>query len=257
MNRRQYLALGAGVGASSLSGCAFLAEARTPAPQVPTETLANGGWTKTVDTAETVFEEDYGPLTVQAVAHTVQYIDEALQARVSERTLDQLESALSVFFATRVDFSPNLDNLPAGAGQGEILDQVQASSREQFDQQMRAQGLTEIEETGTGTIDVDTGETAETTELTAVFPFEGLGFDVTADDRVAIPPADIEVTGLLAVWHHGDFVLIAGGAHPAQNFKKSIEESLSDGITVSVDVDLGLEPTAYREEMRRLVAGVQ
>lgn len=257
MNRRDYLAAGAGVGAAALSGCSFLAAAETPTPQVPEQRLDEGGWVQTGETSGTVLERSYGPVTLQAVSHTLQFVDEALQTRVAERTLGQIEAALSVFFATRVDFSPNLDNLPAGAGQAEIVDQVKASSREQFEAQMREQGLTDIEKTGEGALDVDTGETAETVELTAVFPFEGIEFPVTEQESVTIPSSDIEVSALLAVWHHGDFVLVSGGAHPAQNFTTDVEDSLSEGITVSVDVDLGLQPEAYAEEMRGLVAGVQ
>ncbi|MFC7028462.1 hypothetical protein ACFQH8_15610 [Halomicroarcula sp. GCM10025710] len=93
--------------------------------------------------------------------------------------------------------------------------------------------------------------------MAAVFPFEGIEFPVTDEAGVAIPSADIEVSALLAVWHHGDFVLVSGGAYPAESFATSVEDDLSEGITVSVDVDLDLTPSAYREEMRGLVAGVQ
>lgn len=257
MNRRDYLAAGAGVGAAALSGCSFLAAAETPTPQVPEKRLEEGGWVQTGETSGTVLDRSYGPVTLQAVSHTLQFVDDALQTQVSDRTLGQMEAALSVFFATRVDFSPNLDNLPADAGQAEIVDQVKASSREQFEQQMRDQGLTDIDKIGEGTLDIDTGETAETVEMTAVFPFEGIEFPVTDDETVTIPAADIEVSALLAVWHHGDFVLVSGGAYPAQNYTTDVEDSLSEGITVSVDVDLGLQPAAYSEEIRGLVAGVQ
>lgn len=257
MDRREYLALGVGVGASALSGCSFLAAAETPPPEVPQQRLDDGGWTQTDSSSETVFEQSYGPMTVQAVSHTLQFVDRALEQQVDDRTLGQVEAALSVFFASRVDFSPNLDNLPAGVGQDQIVDQVRAQSREQFEQQMRNQGLTDIEKSGEGTLDIETGETAETIELSAVFPFDGVGFDVTGDERVEIPPTDIEVSGLLAVWHHGDFVLISGGAYPAENFATTVEDDLSDGITVTVDVDLGLKAQSYEDEIRGLVAGVQ
>ncbi|MFC7028461.1 hypothetical protein ACFQH8_15605 [Halomicroarcula sp. GCM10025710] len=148
MNRRDYLAAGAGVGAAALSGCSFLAAAERPPPEVPQQRLDEGGWAQTNESSGTVLERDYGPVTLEAVSHTLQYVDQALQTRVADWTLGQVEAALSVFFATRVDFSPNLDNLPAGVGQGEIVDQVKANSRDQFEGQMRDQGLTDIEKTG-------------------------------------------------------------------------------------------------------------
>ncbi|GCF14761.1 hypothetical protein Harman_26960 [Haloarcula mannanilytica] len=257
MNRRDYLLTGASLGTAGLAGCSFLAAAETPPPDVPTQRLEDGGWTRTDLSSETVFDRSYGPVNVEAVSSTVQYVDEQLQERVASRTLDQVATALSVFFATRVDFSPNLDNLPGGVGREELLAEVRMNARDSFEQQMEAQGLTDIEETGGGTIDINTGETAETTELSAVFPFEGITFDVTENEAVEIPAADIDISALFAVWHHGDFVLISGGAYPAQNFEQVVENALSDGITVTVDVDLGLQPDAYRTEIRNLITGVQ
>lgn len=258
MNRRDYLAVGASVGAAALSGCSsFLAAAETPPPSVPSDRLDSGGWEQTAENSGTVLEESYGPVTLRAVQHTLQYQDAALAQTVADRTLGQVQTALSVWFASRIDFSPNLDNLPASVGQEQIVDQVQANARDQFEQQMKEQGLTNVEETGTGRIDVDTGETAETVNLSAVFPFEGISFAISESESVEIPAADIEISALLAVWHHGDYVLVSGGAYPAENFEQSIQNDLSEGISVSVDIDLGLEPDAYRTEVRSLVAGVQ
>ncbi|EMA09126.1 hypothetical protein SAMN05443574_11836 [Haloarcula vallismortis] len=257
MNRRDYLLAGATLGTAGLAGCSFLAAAEAPPPDVPKQQLTDGGWTRTDQSAETVFDRSYGPVSVEAVSSTVQYADEQLQERVASRTLDQVQTALSVFFATRVDFSPNLDNLPAGVGREELLSEVRTNARDTFEQQMEAQGLTDIEKTGEGTIDIDTGETAETVELSAVYPFEGISFAVTEGEGVEIPASDIDISAMFAVWHHGDFVIISGGAYPAQNFEQAVETDLSDGITVSVDVDLGLQPDTYRTEVRNLVAGVQ
>ncbi|EMA33016.1 DUF6517 family protein [Haloarcula japonica] len=257
MNRRDYLLAGATLGTAGLAGCSFLAAAEAPPPDVPKQRLEDGGWTRTDQSSETVFDRSYGPVSVEAVSSTVQYVDEQLQERVASRTLDQVQTALSVFFATRVDFSPNLDNLPAGVGREELLAEVRTNARDSFEQQMEAQGLTDIEKTGEGTIDIDTGETAETVELSAVYPFEGIAFDVTDSEAVEIPASDIDISAMFAVWHHGDFVIISGGAYPVQNFEQVVESELSDGITVSVDVDLGLQPDTYRTEVRNLVTGVQ
>ncbi|GGN96630.1 hypothetical protein [Haloarcula pellucida] len=258
MDRRDYLAVGASVGAAAMSGCSsFFAAAETPKPSVPSDRLESGGWEQSGENSGTVLEESYGPVTLQAVQHTLQYQDVALQQTVADRTLGRMETALSVWFASRIDFSPNLDNLPAGVGQAQIVDQVQANARDQFERQMENQGLTSIERTGTGSVDIDTGETAETVNLGAVYPFEGISFDISETERVEIPPTDIGISAILAVWHHGDYVLVSGGAYPEENFEQSIDSDLSEGISVTVDIDLGLEPEAYRKEVRSLVAGVQ
>ncbi|WP_276272398.1 hypothetical protein [Haloarcula litorea] len=258
MDRREYLGIGASLGAAALAGCGgFVAAANAPAPAVPTDRLESGGWQRTAEDSGTVFEETYGPVTVEAVQHTLRYEDAALRADIAGRTLGQIDTALSVWFASRVDFSPNLDNLPGGVGQQQIVDRVRTNARDQFEQQMENQGLSDIRKSGEGTIEIDTGETAETVQLSAVYPFEGITFQVTEGERVEIPPTDIGIEAVLAVWHHGDYTLISGGAYPAQNFENSIESDLSEGITVSVDIDLGLEPAAYREEVRSLIAGVE
>ncbi len=49
---------------------------------------------------------------------------------------------------------------------------------------------------------------------------------------------------------------MAGGAYPAENFARVTEADLSDAISVTIDVDLGLTPDAYREELFELVRNV-
>lgn len=258
MDRRTYLTTGLGAAAIGLSGCSsFTAAAAAPRPAVPEDRLESGGWAETADESGTIFSNDYGPVTVEGVQHTLRYENAALRQQVADRTLGEVDTALAVFFATRIDFSPNLDNLPGGIGRAEIVNEVRASARDQFEGQMRNQGLTDIETTGTGSLGIDTGETADTETLAAVYPFEGLTFDVTDTESVDIQAADVDIEAVLGVWHHGDFVIVSGGAYPAANFAQTNEAELSEGITVSVDVDLGLEPKRYRETVRSLVAGVE
>lgn len=257
MDRRSYLATGVAIGAGALAGCSFTAAASSAPPEIPQEKLDSGGWERTGEETGTVFEEPYGPVTVTGVQHTLQYADEALQSAVAERSLGEVQADFAVFFASHIDFSPNLDNLPAGVGREEILARTRSTAREQFKQQMRDQGLQDIEKTGEGSIEIDTGETAETDKLNAVFPFQGITFDVTEEESVEIPAAEIDVAATMAVWHHGDFVIVSGGAHPTENFATSVDEDLSEGVSVSVDVDLGLQPDTYREEIRGLIASVQ
>lgn len=257
MERRTYLAIGASTATSALAGCSFTAAASTVPPDVPGDTLDAGGWEQAGEETGTVFEESYGPATITAAQHTLQFADRALQNEVNERTLGQVQASLAVFFASHIDFSPNLDELPGGVGREEILDQVRANAREQFEGQMSDQGLTNIEKTGEDTIEIDTGETAETDQLSAVYPFEGISFEVTGGKSVEIPAAEIDVSATMAIWHHGDFVVIAGGAYPAENFATSVDQDLSEGVSVTVEVDLGLQSDAYREEIRSLVAGVR
>jgi len=59
------------------------------------------------------------------------------------------------------------------------------------------------------------------------------------------------------VWNAGDYVVVAGGAYPGENFATTTEKDLSEAITVTVDVDLGLAPSEYEQEVRGLMAATE
>lgn len=256
MDRRRFVAATAAAGLAGLSGCST-AVGTVPPPRVPGALLDEGGWERVDELHETVFERSYGPVDVEAAAHTVLYEDTGLRADLVEKTLGQVDGQFGLFSATHVDFAPNLDNLPAGVGRAEILDQTESNARDQFAARMREAGLTDVERTGTDTLTVDTGEEASLTTFAATFPVPDITFDVTPETAITIDGGAVRVDGDLAVWHHGDYVLIAGGAYPGENFTRAVERDLSEAITVGVDVDLGLEPGAYREEVRALVRATE
>ncbi len=230
MNRRDYLLAGATLGTAGLAGCSFLAAAEAPPPDVPTAQLNDGGWTQTAQSSETVFDRSYGPVSVEAVSSTVQYVDEQLQERVADRTLDQVQTALSVFFATRVDFSPNLDNLPAGVGREELLAEVKTNARDSFEQQMEAQGLTDSRNPARGLRSRHRRDSCDGGAVRRV-PIRG---DLLRRDRGRVRRDTSQRHR-----HLGDvrrlaprrLRAISGGAYPVQNFEQVVETDLSDGIT--------------------------
>lgn len=258
MDRRRFLASAAGAGLAGLAGCTEASGSVAP-PQVPEERLDEGGWEKQSESEETVFEQSYagGAVTVSATAFTMVYEDVALRDSVRSKTLGQVQGKFAIFAATRVDISPSLDDLPAGVGQAQILDRVEASARDGFRARMQEAGLTNVARESTGSLTVDTGEDARHTAYSAEFAFDPFSFPVTEDRTITVEGDALAVGGDLAVWKHGDFVLVAGGAYPGQNFSRSIERDLTEAITVSVDIDLGMTPDAYREEVRGLVTGVE
>ncbi|MFB6106659.1 MAG: hypothetical protein ABEJ70_06770 [Halobacteriaceae archaeon] len=256
MNRRQVLGALATGAAASLAGCSGAAGAVAP-PVLPTDELEAGGWEQTDSEEGTIFRERIGPIRVVGTHHTLSFEDVALRRSVREKTLGAIDSTLAMLSATHVDFSPDLNNLPANVGRKEVLEATEDAARDQFVAQMEDAGLADVQQTGTGTMAVDTGETASTTTYGATFPVEDFGFDVAEGARVTVPGGAVAVEGLLAVWNHGDYVLVAGGAAPAESFERHVTEDLSDAITVTVDVELGLTPDAYREEIRRIVQGVR
>lgn len=255
MDRRTFLTAAGSAGLIGLSGCMTASATRRP-PNVPDDYLEENGWEKQDEYTSEVFQREYAGQTITATASTVVYANAALSAELSEKTLDRLNGQFSTFFASRVTFDPDLTNLPGGAGRAEIVDQVEENARKTLEDQLEAAELENIRIDAEGSIEVDTGETARRTDYAAEFRYEPLSLPVTEDRTVSVEGGDIDVGGLLAVWHHEDAVLVAGGAYPAENFERTVEEELSSAIDVTVEVDLGLDPAAYEAELREIVTGV-
>lgn len=256
MRRRDFLAV-TGAGAfATLAGCSS-ALGSVAAPTVPADRLESGGWVQRDESQETVFEETYGPVTLEAKSHTLVYGNQALRTEIKEKTLGEVDGQMAMFAATRIQFSPNLADLPGGIGTETILDQTESAARTQFVTQMEEAGLEDVEQVDTGTLAVDSGEDARLTNYEATFAVDEVQFPVSDDEGVTLPASAITVAGDLAVWKHGESVLVSGGAYPAENVEQSVTEELSEAITVTVDVDLGLEPDRYREDVRGLVKAVE
>jgi len=255
MNRRRFLGAAGVAGLGALAGCSGAVGSVAP-PSVPEDVLSEGGWTKTDESTETVFEQSYGPVTVTAKSTVVAYEDEALAADVSEKTLGKIEGTLAIYSASHINFSPDLNNLPGGVGRAELLSEVESAAESQFEQRMRGSGLENVTKTGETEFETDSGATPGITTFTAEYPVGTLEYEA-GGEAFTIEGGTIEVAGDLAVWNAGDYVVVAGGAYPGENFATTTEQSLSEAITVSVDIDLGLTPDEYEEEVRGLMAATE
>lgn len=253
MNRRSYLAAAAGAAAAvGLAGCTR-AVASVPPPAIPESRL--DGWEERDDRQRTVFEETFAGATVEAKAHTVVYGDAALRREVERETLGYVDASISLVSATRVEFSPDLDGVPGI--KGAVLDRTEEESRAAFRSQLEDVGVRDVERVGTGTLSIDTGESARLTRYEGRFPVGPIEFELVDGETVTIGEQPLTVAGDLAIWHGGDYVLIGGGAYPAEDFEASVERSPTDAIDVSVEIDLGLDPGALREEVRGIVTAVE
>ncbi|MGB9987230.1 hypothetical protein [Salarchaeum japonicum] len=249
MDRRTLLGTTAGLGLAGLAGCSTLAKASVSPPDVPADAMQNAGWEQTDSNQRTLIEQSYGPVTFTAKGYTTTYTDSALNSRIQDATLGRVSGRLALFSATRIDFSPDVAELPGGVGREEVLNEVEASAREQFRDRLTEAGLTDVQRAGTEWFDVDTGESASLTKYEAAYEVPTFEFPIENGDTVTIDGGTLPVRGDLAVWHHGDYALVAGGAWVDENFARSVSQDVSEAITVSVDVDLGLEPETYREEI--------
>lgn len=256
MKRRTFIGAAAGAGLAGLAGCG--ASASPTPPQVPEERLEEGGWKRTDAFTEEVFEREFAGVTVTATAVTRIYDDAALAAEIEEKTLGAVQAQQASFFATRVTFDPNLADLPGGVGREELIDRTEEEARASFRARLEDAGLTNIEQSGTGTFEPATADVeGRRTDYTADFAFDAMEFPVSEDRTVTVEGGAIGVSGTLAVWVTEEGVLVTGGAHPAENFERTVEEELSEAITVTVDMDLGLTPEEYRTELQGLMTNVR
>jgi hypothetical protein len=261
MDRRRFLGAASLAGTVGLAGCGFIGNAlgKVPPPDVSGQQLEAGGWTESEEESGTVFTEEYAAGTVTARGHTIRYQDEALRREIAEKTLGSVTGQLSVFFATRIEFDPELDNLPLGIGREEVLSRTKASAKSDFETEMEADGLVDIEVLGESTLEVDTGETADLVRYGATYPVDDFGFTVTGGETITLEGQPVPVRGWLAVWYNDDVesTLVSGAVHAAENYTDTIEKELSAALDMTLEIDLGLTPEAYREEAFGLMRSVE
>ena len=255
-----------GVGAVGYAVLSILNPPNAPRPVLPTDRMEADGWVETGGEGAPVTEMRVGPLTITTLANTVQYGNRGLLDAVRQRDVtvegagqtvtrslaeaapEALDQYLAIFVASRIDLGPDVDDLPLGIGRAEVMDQARAAAQTSFERTMADAGLQGISRTGSGTLAVDTGETAMLDRYRADFPFAG-GTVSALGQEFDVPSTALEMAGYLAVWHHGDWIMVAAGAHPAANYSDSVERELDGGGTATVSLDLGLAPADYRDQI--------
>lgn len=255
MNRRRFIGGAGVVGLGALAGCTNALGTVAP-PEVPQGQLDEGGWERSDRTEETVLDRSYGPVDVTAKSTTLTYSDTELATGVEEKTLGRIDGTLAIYAASHINFDPNLNNLPGNVGRKEVVSEVETQAQSQFEQRMRDQGLENVESVGEAAFSTDSGQSPGLTTYRGEFPVGTISFE-TDGETFTMDVDTIEVAGDLAVWNDGDYVVVAGGAYPAENFADTVSRDLSDGISVTVDVDLGLTPDEYQTEVRALMAATR
>lgn len=257
------LAAGGAAGTAALAGCTGSGSkdgSGSGAPPAPDEDLLGaGGWAERSTDSRRLMEREFlgGAVTVTADAETTQYEDAALRRELRERTLGGLDTSLALFSTTRIALDPNPADLPLGVGTKEILAEIRTRARDQFEATLADAGLSNVRETGERDLALASGATTTLTEFVADYEYGAMRVPLPGERAARIEGGTIAVAGLLAVWRDGRHVVVGGGAYPASNVVESVRTELSDAITVDVDVDLGLTPETYGEELRGLIASVE
>lgn len=272
--RRGLLGSGAVVAVGAFFGLRLAQPATTADPVFPDGLTDGDDWQQFEAEESESTPASLGPIDITVAQSTVQYENVALRQQIGnslvtvdtprgtrERPLreyagGQFDSPIMIFSGTRIDFGPNVDNMPGGLGKAEVLSRIEDRGREQFESQLEDEGLTNVEQTGEDTIDVDTGETATLFEYEATYPIDR--FTIEEDgQQVEVPPDELAVAGLVAVWSHGDFVLVSTAAYPDEAYARSFTDTTDGGFEVTVEFDLGLTPDEYSDTLREYVEGVE
>lgn len=251
MNRRTLLG---GLGTATtigLAGC-LTASGKVRPPQPDEQQLDDGGWEQVDQSQAEYFQQEYGPVTVTATAVSRIWEDRALQRELREKTMGQIDTAVSTFFATRITVDPSFQDIP-DFGKERIEEEVETRADEQFQTRLEEFAENVQSEALAEDLEIETGESASVRRYTAAFPVPDFQYPIAEDTEVEVQNEPLEIEGHLATWVHDGAVYVAGGAYPNENYTKELSEDLTDAITVSVDVDLGLEPERYSEELLTLV----
>lgn len=195
-------------------------------PSVPERALDEGGWTRTDETVETVFQL---PGT-KVEGATVVYGDERARAAAEEH--GGLDLPWRFFFATKLTFTPSLS---PGIGPAMILPTVRSEANRTFKSELRDRGFQSIDRGRTERVRVDSGDRTKLTQFRATLPL---------DDHDATLP----VTGWVGVWH-GDGFRIGAGAYPEQSIAEILD--IDDPPAV-----LTKTSRAYRDELLDLIRAV-
>ncbi|TKX71715.1 hypothetical protein [Halorubrum sp. GN11GM_10-3_MGM] len=259
--RRRLLAGGAAVGVAGLAGCLGGRDGPVPEPDVTSDRIED--WRQTDGSESTVFEQSYGPVTVRAREHT-RIFEYAPVADALAETVDASGSPV-VFFATRIDLRPAVDQLPAGVGRDRLMSEVEAAATDAFRAQLRNAGIENVAIADEGITTVRSGHTATAWRLTGEYAVDGaipLPTGSTAEiDR------PLQIGARLGVWHDGTDVIVAGGAYPTDPLLDVFDAALPDSVdaeravTQLADAEtaevLATDPAAYDEDVSQLLISVE
>lgn len=265
MDRRQFLgstgaaAVAVGAAGCSTTGTGTDADAADgyPYPSIPGDAL--DGWELTDRRAEDS-RRRFGGVGLDQYVRTELYEFARLSEEVAEKTLGQFEGDLGAFFASRTTFEGYASYLAdAGRVADEGLGELTA--------EMEAMGITDVTEVEPTDPRPDAAGGQALREVVGTYPVEDLSLEaeLPGDARrtFEVEGGEMPVRGVLAAWKAGRrTAYVAGGVYPDGDFERESPVSVTgdgrgDGIDVTVNVDLGLEPAAYREEIVDLVERVE
>ena len=258
--RRRLLAGGAAIGTVGLAGCLGGRDGPVPEPEVTSDRIED--WRQIDESESTAFEQSYGPVTVRALERT-RIFEYAPVADALAETVDASGSPV-LFFATRIDLRPAIDQLPAGVGRDRVMTEVETAATDAFRAQLRTAGIENVEVAEEMTTTVRSGYTATAWRLTGEYPIDG-GIPLP-DGSTTDVEGVLDIGARLGVWHDGTDVLVAGGAYPTEPLIGVLDEALPDSIDAETVVrqiagaetaeTLATDPANFDEDVSQLLISV-
>lgn len=265
MDRRDFLrTAGATAVAAGAAGCSTSdsgtdddGEGGYPYPSIPESAL--DGWELTDRRAEDERRRIAGARLDQH-SRTEVYEFARLSEEVAEKTLEQFEGDLGAFFASRTTFEGYAAYLADA-------ERVADEGLEEMAAEMEAMGITDVTEVDPSDPRPAAADGQALREVVGTYPVEDISLETElpgdASQTFEVEGGEVPVRGVLAAWKTGRrTAYVAGGAYPDGSFARESAVSVTgdghgDGIDVTVNVDLNLEPEAYREEVIGLVERVE
>ena len=220
-----------------------------PAPLVPKEKLQQYGYAR-IDEDETETKIWNSPEVI-LIQHLTIYENSQVREDLKRKTLGMVSESVVLFFAVRADIAPDVDNLPLVKGY--VMKEAEKNAKDYFEQELGKHGLTNIRVVEEREVTVNTGEKARVFVYSAEYKIPPISFDLAQDSSISLDTDSLKVAGILAVWHHGDYIMLAGGAYPAENYVKTFNERITKAIEVTVNINLGLQPEKYEKEIMDLI----
>lgn len=252
MKRRALLGLTASVGVSALVGCGTPKRSVAP-PSPPQQRLSDGGWSLDDESVDTLLERRVGDTTVTASSHTLRYVDEDLRERARHRSLGQVDAPVGRFFVTRVRFDPALSTFPPET-RDRLLTALRSAAGADLTEWLEADGLTDVRKSGETGLERGGDVAATMSTFAATLPVSDVTVEVPPHGDLTLELDDLDVAGGVAVWTDEDGVVVTGGTRPTGNVASAADKQLSQGMSMQVKFDLGVDPAARRAELRDLLS---
>ncbi|MDQ2072820.1 hypothetical protein RBH20_09765 [Haloarcula sp. H-GB4] len=261
VNRRHFLSILGAAGTSALAGCGSTSDTDVgspsdkdvPAPSVDTKER----WQLTTpDSSPRLLQKgSVGPVKYTAHGHVTQYEDVQLRQQVSDSTFGEIDRPFAVAFAARVDIFPDTFSMATGL-QSEKIDSAILGNLKSA---MNDFGVQNVQQSGT----MDAQNTpAETFEVVrGDYPIQEVtidGVDIPHSDRnkMSFGGGTLPIKGIAGRWKSNGSILAGGGVYPDADFEESDQVSMSDAISMSVNVDLDLQPNRRESQILNFVRSI-